>query len=220
MIKKMMAMLMSLMLVFTLFGLPVFAADVNTGGGVSFRVNDDDEDEEDEEVATVKKGDTFVKDGIKYEVTKTYEVAEEDEDWDDEDTDPEDTSEADTTTYGEVCIIKVKNAKSVKIPSSVDYNDVECYVTAIGNNAFEKLSKLTKITGGDHLTTIGKSAFANCKKLKSISISSTLIKKIAPNCLTGDSALKSITVKTATAKKLFVKAAKKAGLDKKIVKKK
>lgn len=58
---------------------------------------------------------------------------------------------------------------SVSIPSAIKKNGVTYKVTSIGANAF-KGRKISKVTIGANVSSIGKNAFYNCKKLKSIVI--------------------------------------------------
>ncbi len=51
-------------------------------------------------------------------------------------------------------------------------------VTAIGNKAYKGNKRLKKLTVGKQVKTIGKKAFFNCKKLKSVKIKSTKLKKV------------------------------------------
>lgn len=71
-----------------------------------------------------------------------------------------------------------KKVKKVTIPKSVKYNGVSYKVTSISNNAFKNRKKLTKVTIGKNITTIGKKAFYNCKKLKLVIIKSVKLKKV------------------------------------------
>lgn len=70
-----------------------------------------------------------------------------------------------------------KNITSVSIGKNV---------AKIGDSAFEKCSKLTKVTvNGNSLTQIGKKAFMNCKKLKNVTVKSKKVKKIGKNAFKG-----------------------------------
>lgn len=46
-------------------------------------------------------------------------------------------------------------------------------VTSIGKSAFEKCTKLKSVTLSKNVESIGKNAFKDCKKLKKITIKST-----------------------------------------------
>ena len=66
-----------------------------------------------------------------------------------------------------------KTLTSLTIPDTVKANGKKYQVTAIAASACEGMSKLTKVSIGKYVKDIGKKAFYNCKKLKSITIKST-----------------------------------------------
>lgn len=70
-----------------------------------------------------------------------------------------------------------KSAKNVVIPATVKIKGKSYKVTSIGANAFAKDKKLTAVTIGKNVKTIGKKAFYNCKNLKNIKISTTILAK-------------------------------------------
>ncbi|MDE7283269.1 MAG: leucine-rich repeat protein, partial [Lachnospiraceae bacterium] len=124
----------------------------------------------------VKKGTEFVVNGLRYKIL---------------------------TTGGKktVACIGVKNAaKRVTIPAAVSYKNQTYKVTVIEKNAFSGDKKLTKLIIGRNVTEIGSKAFANCKKLKEVSIKSTVLKKAGKNIFTGTSKLKLSTPKGKKAK--------------------
>lgn len=49
----------------------------------------------------------------------------------------------------------------------------------------EACSKLTKVTIGKNVTKIGSGAFKNCKKLATVTITSTKLKSVGKNALKG-----------------------------------
>ena len=71
-----------------------------------------------------------------------------------------------------------KKAKSVKIPDTVEIKGKTCKVVQIDSNAFKNYSKMTKLTIGKNVTTIGKKAFIGAKKLKNVVISGNTLKTI------------------------------------------
>lgn len=89
------------------------------------------------------------------------------------------------TSDGTVTVKKVANKKSVKIPSAVTINGKKVKVTAIANNAIKKAKKLTKVTIGANVTTIGKKAFAGCKNLKKITVKSRKLTKVGKKAFKG-----------------------------------
>ncbi len=72
-------------------------------------------------------------------------------------------------TNGTVTYVAPTDAKAatVTIPDTVVVDGVTYKVTAIEKNAF-KNAKITKLTIGNNIETIGDNAFSDCKKLKSV----------------------------------------------------
>lgn len=64
------------------------------------------------------------------------------------------------------------NKTTVSIPSTVKIKGIVCKVKAIAPNAFKNNKKLTNVTIGVNITTIGKNAFSGCRNLKKIIIKS------------------------------------------------
>lgn len=89
------------------------------------------------------------------------------------------------TSDGTVTVKKVANKKSVKIPSTVTINGEKVKVTGIANNAFKKAKKLKKVTIGANITTIGKKAFAGCRKLKKVTVKSKKLTKVGKKAFKG-----------------------------------
>ncbi len=63
---------------------------------------------------------------------------------------------------------------AVVIPSSVNYNGRNYYVTSIGNSAFISCTGLSSITIPNSVTSIGHNAFWGCNSLTSIIIPSSV----------------------------------------------
>ena len=85
-----------------------------------------------------------------------------------------------------------------------------CQVTSIANGAFQSLPSLKKAVIGKNVTSIGKKAFYGDKKLKSIQVKGTALKKV------GSKALKNIAAKAVikvpkSKKKAYVKIFKGKG---------
>lgn len=82
-----------------------------------------------------------------------------------------------------------KTVKKVVIPATIKVNNggkVTTYkVTEIKAKALSGCKKLTAVTIGKNVKTIGKYAFANAKKLKKITIKSTNLKKVGKNAIKG-----------------------------------
>ena len=84
------------------------------------------------------------------------------------------------TSLPEVKVIGLKNKslKQIKIATEVTIDDTTYMVTAIDKNAFKGNKKITKVTIGKNVKSIGAGAFKNCKKLKQVRINSKLLKKV------------------------------------------
>lgn len=110
-----------------------------------------------------KKGEQYTKGKLKYKVTKSHE------------------------TKGTVTVVKANNKKqkSITIPPTVNINGYTFKVTAISNKAFKKNTKLTSVTIGENVKTIGKEAFSGCKKLKKITVKSKVVSKVNKNAFKG-----------------------------------
>lgn len=135
----------------------------------------------------VKKNDVIVVNGASYKVTNT-------------------SKKAATVTYKET---KNKKCKAITVPSTVKYRGVTYKVTAIGDKACSGMSKLTKVTIGSNVKSIGKNAFKDCKKLKNITVKSTKLKSVGKNAIKGihkKAVIKCPAKKVNTYKKLFKKS--------------
>ena len=96
--------------------------------------------------------------------------------------------------------VSYKAAKSstakVTIPKTVTLADgTSATVTAISDNAFANNKKLTTVTIPDTVETIGNNAFKNCVKLKKVNIPKN-VKNVGKNAYAGCSALTKVTVKS------------------------
>lgn len=110
-----------------------------------------------------------------------------------------------------------KKAKTVTIPATVKINGVTYKVTGIANSAFKGNKKVTKITVGSNIKSIGNNTFSGCKKLKTIKIKSTKLtsKMVSKNAFKGLTKVTTINVpkkKLKAYKKLF----KRKGLSSKV----
>ena len=117
-------------------------------------------------VKAVKKGGTYTVKNLKYKVTND-----------------------DTTGKGTAAIVgttaKKTKLKTLTVPATVKINGISFKVTEIGNNAYNKFTKLSKVTIGKNVTRIGKNAFYGNKKLKTIIIKSTKLKSVGKNAVKG-----------------------------------
>lgn len=75
---------------------------------------------------------------------------------------------------GTVTLVSVvKKTKTVAVPDTIKLGGRTFKVTAIGKAAFNKNVKVTKITLGRNVKTIGAKTFYGCKKLKTVVIKNT-----------------------------------------------
>ncbi len=112
---------------------------------------------------------------------------------------------------------KISNKKnvSVKIPDKVTLNGKAYKVTSIGKGAFQNCKKLKSVVVGKNVTSIGAKAFSGCKALKKITIKSAKLKKVGKNAFKGIHA--KAVIKTPKAKlKAYKKLMKKKGQGKKV----
>ena len=77
------------------------------------------------------------------------------------------------------------DAKNISIPKTVKIQGKTYKVTSIASNAFKDNKKLTSVTVGANVTTIGSKAFYGCKNLKKITVKSTKLKSVGKNALKG-----------------------------------
>lgn len=89
------------------------------------------------------------------------------------------------------------SASNVTIPDTVTMNNVTYKVVGIADNAFSGNKKITKVTIGKNITSIGKKAFANCSKLKSLVIKPSKI-TVGAGALSGTA--KSLIIKVPSGK--------------------
>ena len=78
-----------------------------------------------------------------------------------------------------------KKKSSIVIPDYITINGVKCKVVTIKKKALYKGAKLKKLTIGKNVQTIEDNAFNGCKNLKSITIKSTVLKKVGKNAIKG-----------------------------------
>lgn len=108
-----------------------------------------------------------------------------------------------------------KNVKAVIIPASVKIGGKSFKVTSVASKALQKNAKITSVTVGTNVKTIGENAFNGCKKLKSITIKSTKLKKAGKNAFKGISQTAKIKVPKAKLK-AYQKLLKGKGQGKKV----
>lgn len=99
-------------------------------------------------------------------------------------------------------IIIPDTAKMIENGQEVTYK-----ITSIGNSAFAKCKNLKSVTVGKNIKSIGNNAFKGCSKLKKIKIKSTVLKQVGKNAVQGIHKKAVITCnkkKVNAYKKLFV----------------
>lgn len=123
---------------------------------------------------------------------------------------------------GTVTLVSVvKKTKTVVVPDTIKLGGKTFKVTAIGKAAFKKNVKVTKVTLGKNVKTIGAKAFYGCKKLRTVVIKNTQMtgKTVGSGAFTGTYA--KMTVKVPSKKlKSYKTILLKRGVSKKAVIKK
>ena len=110
---------------------------------------------------------------------------------------------------------KGKAKKSVKIFDKIKASGKTWKVTSVAANALKGNKKMGSLTIGKNVRKIGKNAFANCRKLKKVTIKSKKINTIGKNAFKNIN--KKATVKVPKAqKKKYAKLLNKAKLSKKV----
>ena len=98
-----------------------------------------------------------------------------------------------------------KKKSSIIIPDYITINGVKCKVVSIKKKVLYKGRKLKKLTIGKNVQAIEDNAFNGCKNLKSITIKSTVLKKVGKNAIKGIHKKAVIKVPKKQYKKLFGK---------------
>ncbi len=88
-----------------------------------------------------------------------------------------------------------KTMKKISVPATLKISGLTYKVTAVNAKAVNKLPKLTSVTIGNNVMTIGASAFANNAKLTSVTVGKK-VKTIGAQAFGGDKKLKKITLNT------------------------
>ncbi len=96
--------------------------------------------------------------------------------------------------------LKNDTEKTISIPDTVSFGTKTYRVTSVGDGVFSK-KKAAAVTIGKNVEKIGKNAFAGCKKLKKVTIGSTVLKEIGNKAFSNCKVLKNITIKSKALKK-------------------
>lgn len=110
---------------------------------------------------------------------------------------------------------KGKAKSSVKIAKTIKANGKTYKVTAIAANALKGNKKVTSVSIGSNVEKIGKKAFANCTKLKTVTVNGNKLKTIGQSAFAGDKNLKTVNLKKVKTLKTVGKSAFK-GVSKKV----
>ena len=78
-----------------------------------------------------------------------------------------------------------KNVKKVSIAASVKINNTAYRITSVKANALKGKKKITSVTIGKNVATIGAKAFSGCKNLKKITVKTTTLKKVGKQAFKG-----------------------------------
>ena len=111
-----------------------------------------------------------------------------------------------------------KNPTSITIPATVKIKGKSFKVTSIKAKAFANKKKLKSVTIGKNIKTIGKQAFFKCPKLNKITFKGTAVTKIGAKAFAKGAKKPTVTTPKKMKKKAlnsFKKKMKKAGLSKK-----
>ncbi len=112
---------------------------------------------------------------------------------------------------GTVAVASVhKSLKKVNLGATVKLNGYTFKITSIDKKAFSKAAKLSSVTIGKNVKSIGASAFAGRKKLKKITIKATGLKKIGKKAFS-KVPKKAVATVPKKQKKAYKKLLKKAG---------
>jgi hypothetical protein len=100
-----------------------------------------------------------------------------------------------TGETGKIYTAKGKAKSSVKIAKTIKANGKTYKVTAIAANALKGNKKVTSVSIGSNVEKIGKKAFANCTKLKTVTVNGNKLKTIGQSAFSGDKNLKAVNLK-------------------------
>lgn len=109
---------------------------------------------------------------------------------------------------------KGKKKKTIVIPETVTYNNVQYAVTGVAPKSFKNNKKVLAVEVAQNVTSIGASAFEGCKNLKTATMGKS-IKTIGKNAFKNCKSLKTITIKSTKLKTVDKSAFK--GVNKKCV---
>ena len=74
-----------------------------------------------------------------------------------------------------------KNTAKVTVGNTVKINGASFKIVQVGDKALKGKTKVTSVTIGTNVRSIGKEAFSGAKKLKTITVKSKVITKVGKN---------------------------------------
>ena len=119
-----------------------------------------------------------------------------------------------------VAVVKGVDKKSVTIPATVKKDGITFKVTEINASAFKNFKKLSSITIGKNIKTIGGKSFYKCSKLKKVTFTGTGAVSIKTKAFKGTNAKMKVQLPKkmkAKQKNSLKNALKKAGISSKAV---
>ena len=78
-----------------------------------------------------------------------------------------------------------KSFKSLKVVDSIKINGKAFKVTSVSSNSFSGYKNLQTVVVGKNVTSIGKKAFNNCKKVTKLTINSSKLKSVGDKAISG-----------------------------------
>lgn len=81
-------------------------------------------------------------------------------------------------------LVECESEKST-IAASVKINNTAYRITSVKANALKGKKKITSVTIGKNVATIGAKAFSGCKNLKKITVKTTILKKVGKQAFKG-----------------------------------
>lgn len=115
----------------------------------------------------------------------------------------------------EVTGVKKEGLTKITVYNTVNLGGKSYKITSVAASAFKGNKKITSVSIGKNVQTIGKNAFAGCVKLKKVTVKGSSLKQIGSKAFFNCKALKSIVIKSKALKSVGKNALK--GIHKKAV---
>ena len=84
-----------------------------------------------------------------------------------------------------IVLIVAANKASISVPDTVKIGKFSYKVKSVAGNALKNKKTLKKVTIGKNVTIIGKNAFNGSKKLKNITVKSSVLESVGKNVFKG-----------------------------------